>query len=117
MTPEETAAHDHGRVTVFVEKSWLIGIVAALIVQVFGGVWWAAVTSTKLANIEASITAMQTQLSLDNTDRALKASAAIRLEDRIARLEERDSDLSGAIKEINVHLSSIETYLNTHSKK
>lgn len=117
MTLEtEKAPYVNGKITIAAEKSWLIGIAVALFVQVFGAIWWASGASMKLEVIDKSLTAVQTQLNLDATDRALKATAAIRLEDRIARLEERDSDLSGSVKQINEHLAAIEAFMNANAK-
>ena len=85
------------KIPVFVEKSWLVGMGVALLVQIFGGIWWAAVTSTRLEEINKGLSSVQAQLTADIAARAITATASARLEDRIGRLEERFSELSGVV--------------------
>lgn len=73
----------------------------ALLVQIFGGIWWAAVTSTRLEEINKALASVQVQLTVDSADRAVRATSAARLEDRVSRLEERYVEFSAILNARN----------------
>lgn len=109
MTVNEEADEDGRRINISVEKSWLIGVVAALSIamlgQFIGAIWWAASTSMRLTQIELRLASVETQLSVAVTERIASAAKG-------GALDEKVLDMTAKITELSSHLSSVESYLH-----
>lgn len=101
---------DHRKVAIQVDKTWLIGIVVALIVQIFSGVWWASNQAEKLNNIDIRMRSLETQLVAGAAEVILRSEKMVRLDASLDNLKEANS-------KVEQHLAIIEGYLHTQSRK
>jgi hypothetical protein len=61
----------------FIVRYELMGIIAIMLLQTMGGIWWAATQTANMANVKAELIVIKTQL-LNYTNNVYKAADAER---------------------------------------
>lgn len=79
----------------------LLGIIAIMVIQTMGGIWWAASMTTDMANVKKELVNINAQILVASSDRYRAADASRDfsiIEKRLDRNEARIANLENRVK-------------------
>jgi len=101
-TIDEDPPQEH--VIIHAERSWIVGVSIGLFIQFLGGIYWAGTLSAALASLETRVAHVEGDINGSNKNEIVKA-------EKVARIDERTTDILSSIGDIKAHIAAIETSL------
>lgn len=90
--------------TRFERSSPLIGIAIGLLVQFVGGVYWAGTLSASIGALQEHVARLDGQFNASNQNEFGRS-------EKVARIDERTTDILNSIADLKAHIAAIETTL------